>query len=1084
MKKITRNMSMIVLIFISTNFVKAQWTQTNGPYGANVYSLAVNSNGHIFAGSFLGGVFRSTDNGGNWTHVGLTTTTVRALAINSSGHIFAGAYYPGGVFRSTDNGGTWAQVNTGLTNTTIYALAASGTNLFAGTWGGGVFRSTDNGESWTQVNTGLTNTYVYTFVVSGANLFVGTRSGVFFSTNNGINWTALNFGLTNTYVHSLTVSGTNLFAGTGGGVFLSTNNGTNWTAVNFGLTSTGISSLAVIGTNLFAGTSDGVFLSTNNGTSWTQVNFGLTNTNVYALAASGTNLFTGTDDGIFRSINNGTSWIQVNNNLIGTQVNALAINSNGNIFAGIMGGGIFRSIDSGASWTQKNSGLTNTMVSVNCLAINSNGNIFVGTYGGGVYRSINNGESWTQINTGLSSTMVNSLTIKSNGNIFVGTNGGVFRSTDNGGSWTSVNSSLTNIVYSFTITSNGYIFAGTYGDGVYRSTDNSGSWIKVGLTNNNVVALTTNSNGYIFAGTDGGGVFRSTDDGGSWVSVNSGLTNTTVWSLVVSGTNLFAGTYGDGVFRSSDNGGSWTQINTGLTNLSIQCFAINSSGYLFTGTNGGGVYQSWQPSTSSQFTQQGNKLVGTGAVGNASQGNSVAISSDGNTAIVGGHTDNNGQGAAWIFTRSGEAWTQQGNKLVGSGSVGRAYQGISVSISADGNTAIVGGPGDGNGFGAVWIFTRSGGVWTQQGNKLIGTGAAGTANQGNSVSISADGNTAIVGGPGYDFGAAWIFTRSGGVWTQQGNKLVGTGAIGNAYQGSSVSISSDGNTVIIGGSVDNNGQGAAWIFARSGEVWTQQGNKLVGNDGIGMSRQGSSVSLSSDGNTVIVAGPSDNNYQGATWIYTRSIGVWTQQGNKLVSTGAVGNANQGSSISLSSDGNTAIVGGPSDNNNQGAVWIYKRKSGIWTQHSSKLVGTGAVGNANQGWSVAISADGNTVIIGGLLDNNNQGAAWIFTNQSSPTSVHENNTSMFPTGFSLQQNYPNPFNPSTIISWQLAVDSYVTLKIYDSLGREVATLVNEFQRAGVYNSQFSIRNTQLSSGVYFYQLQAGNFVETKKLVLLK
>jgi hypothetical protein len=91
--------------------------------------------------------------------------------------------------------------------------------------------------------------------------------------------------------------------------------------------------------------------------------------------------------------------------------------------------------------------------------------------------------------------------------------------------------------------------------------------------------------------------------------------------------------------------------------------------------------------------------------------------------------------------------------------MGPAYQGVSVSLSADGNTAIVGGLIDNGRLGALWVWTRSGGVWTQQGTKLVGTGAAGTAAQGNSVSLSADGNTAIVGGSNdnSDAGAAWVF---------------------------------------------------------------------------------------------------------------------------------------------------------------------------------------------------------------------------------------------------------------------------------------------------------------------------------------
>jgi hypothetical protein len=314
-----------------------------------------------------------------------------------------------------------------------------------------------------------------------------------------------------------------------------------------------------------------------------------------------------------------------------------------------------------------------------------------------------------------------------------------------------------------------------------------------------------------------------------------------------------------------------------------------------------------------QLSQQGVKLVGTGAVGMGGgvyQGWSVSLSADGNTAIVGGYADNIAAGAAWIWTRSTGVWTQQGPKLVGSDAAGFAFQGSSVSLSADGNTAIVGGYIDNLGVGAAWIWTRSAGVWTQQGNKLVGSNAVGAAEQGWSVSLSADGNTAIVGGySDNNAGAAWVWTRSAGVWTQQGNKLVGSGAVGGAFQGSSVSLSADGNMAIVGGYADNLGAGAAWVWTRSAGVWTQQGNKLVGANAVGSAQQGSSVSLSADGNMTIVGGPFDNNQIGVAWIWTRSAGVWTQQGAKLVGSGAVGGAFQGSSVSLSADGNTAIVGG-------------------------------------------------------------------------------------------------------------------------------------------------------------------------------
>ena len=384
--------------------------------------------------------------------------------------------------------------------------------------------------------------------------------------------------------------------------------------------------------------------------------------------------------------------------------------------------------------------------------------------------------------------------------------------------------------------------------------------------------------------------------------------------------------------------------------------------------------------------QQGEKILGTGNTGAALQGTSVAVSADGNTAIVGGSGDISSQGAVWVYTRSGSTWTQQGDKLVGTGSVGEfVYQGFSVSLSADGNTAMVGGYGDNSNMGAAWVFTRSGSTWTQQGNKLVGTGSVGaTVYQGNSVSLSADGNTALVGGYGDNSnqGATWVYTRSGSTWTQQGNKLVGTGSVGSTvYQGVSVSLSGDGNRAIVGGMYDNNQMGAAWLFTRSGSTWTQQGGKLLGAGTVGTDvRQGCSVSLSADGSTAIVGGYNDNYTQGAAWVYAPNMmmGSWAQQGNKLVGTDNTGTAYQGSSVSLSADGSTAIVGGMGDNSNKGAVWVYTRSGQTWSQQDSKLVGTGSVGaDVKQGCSVSISADGNTAIVGGYYDNSYQGAAWVF-----------------------------------------------------------------------------------------------------------
>jgi len=372
----------------------------------------------------------------------------------------------------------------------------------------------------------------------------------------------------------------------------------------------------------------------------------------------------------------------------------------------------------------------------------------------------------------------------------------------------------------------------------------------------------------------------------------------------------------------------------------------------------------WYPDS-----QQGNKLVGTGPIGSSLQGNSVSLSADGNTLAVGGPNDGGGTGATWIFTRSVTTWTQQGSKLVGSGFTGPSEQGSSVSVSADGSTLAVGGRGDGSGKGATWIFTRVGTTWTEQA-KLVGMPNVGGSEQGSSVSLSANGNILAVGGQfeNTGIGATWIFTRSGATWSQQ-DKLVGTGFTGNSRQGTSVDLSADGNTLSVGGIDDNNGIGATWIFTRESNTWTQQA-KLVGSGFTPGARQGISVSLSADGNTLAVGGKVGPNSIGPTWIFTRSGSIWTQQGNKLEIGATISNMGF-TSVSLSADGNTLAVSLDIQE-----TLIFTRTGTVWTQQGNKLVVTGSVGSFLPG-IVSLSATGKTLAIGGQNDNGDIGATWIF-----------------------------------------------------------------------------------------------------------
>ena len=155
--------------------------------------------------------------------------------------------------------------------------------------------------------------------------------------------------------------------------------------------------------------------------------------------------------------------------------------------------------------------------------------------------------------------------------------------------------------------------------------------------------------------------------------------------------------------------------------------------------------------TLSGSTWQEQTLAPAGVTGEPEFGSAIALSADGDTALIGGPTDNAGVGAAWAFTRSGSTWTQQGEKLTADNETGAGGFGSSVALSADGNRALIGGPGDDAGAGAAWTFTRSGEAWTQQPSKL--TASEGAAGFGNSVNLSGEGNLAVIGGGG----AFWTF---------------------------------------------------------------------------------------------------------------------------------------------------------------------------------------------------------------------------------------------------------------------------------------------------------------------------------------
>jgi hypothetical protein len=375
-------------------------------------------------------------------------------------------------------------------------------------------------------------------------------------------------------------------------------------------------------------------------------------------------------------------------------------------------------------------------------------------------------------------------------------------------------------------------------------------------------------------------------------------------------------------------------------------------------------------------------------------GHSVSISGDGLTAIVGARNEDTGggdAGAAYIFTRSGVTWTEQA-KIQASDKQAEDYFGWSVGISSDGNTAIVSAYREdtgGSSAGAAYIFVRSGSTWTEQA-KIQASDKEADDQFGWSVGISSDGNTAIVGAYFEDTGAAsagaaYIFTRSGSTWTQQA-KIQASDKEFNDQFGTSVSISSDGNTAIVGAYFEDTGAsnaGAAYIFTRSGSTWTQQA-KIQASDKQANDYFGYSVSISSDGNTAIVGAFLEDtgaSNAGAAYIFVRSGSTWTEQA-KIQASDKQANDIFGYSVGISSDGNTAIVSAYDEDTggtSAGAAYIFVRSGSTWTEQA-KIQASDKQANDYFGHSVSISSDGNTAIVGAYGEDTgvgDVGAAYIF-----------------------------------------------------------------------------------------------------------
>ncbi len=425
---------------------------------------------------------------------------------------------------------------------------------------------------------------------------------------------------------------------------------------------------------------------------------------------------------------------------------------------------------------------------------------------------------------------------------------------------------------------------------------------------------------------------------------------------------------------------------------------------------GFGIFDSiFVPDLGGTYTET--KLSALDAQASDEFGKNLSINGTGEYLISGARNEDtvaSNAGAAYIFKRTDSTWSQQAKLTASDGGASDGF-GYDVAISKDGNYAIVGAwfedGGSGNptsNAGAGYVFVRSGSSWTQQA-KLVASDAVASDLLGLHVSINEDGTYVALGAEGEDTGgsssgAVYIFVRSGSSWSEQ-QKITQSPSSAN-HRFSKVSLNSDGTYLLAGatgvqGSPNFNNEGAVYVFTRSGSTWTQQQGPIFTSDGQSSDGFGISVAINEDATTFISSSKNEDggsgdpiSNAGAAYVFTRSGSTWSQQA-KLVASDAQASDDFGQSVAINKDGNIVVIGANDEDggsgdptSNVGAFYVFERTGSSWTQKKKIL---SSDGDASDSFSheVSISDDGNYIISGAHADDgsgnsvSNSGALYVY-----------------------------------------------------------------------------------------------------------
>jgi photosystem II stability/assembly factor-like uncharacterized protein len=665
------------------------------------------------------------------------------------------------------------------------------------------------------------------------------------------------------------------------------------------------------------------------------------------------------------------------------------------------------------------------------ITFTTTGEIFVSAYysdSRGVFKSTDNGVHWQHIIPDTTMYWLDYLAIRVNSNdeIFAGTNGGgIYISTNNGETWNRLVAYPSSECWAIAFNDSNHIFAGD-GDngGVFKSTDNGATWTQVLPTSVAPLAIEINEAGISFIGTRDN-FYRSTDNGNQWISCYQGLDNQIIASILTySLSDIYVGTgyytSGNGIYYSSDLGNNWEQ--KGLHGKIVYYLTSDLFGNIYASTKSEGIYKSQDQGETWRQINQGLKNYNIFRI-QMTQGNMLFAASE-------------SDGGIYRSIDYGESW-----QIVGM-VAGTIWQGL-ITESGEIYAATDGG---------VQKYNSSSGNWFVFGLNEV-------------KSIIIDNDDALFAG-----------TRWNGVYVSfdDGNTWNLTSSIGGSGIELFTMVLYPDNSILLGTNdyiKRSTDKGTSWTKINNQLPSSIIGNLDITTDGIIYATAGTKLSRANDIESDFI-------------IIKDSVYVPDRNGVALGDYGLIFLTDSyfDPGIFKSTDYGSNWI--KISDNPASSISVLDNKYVVTGHDSGDIMFSFDLGET---WStISQELPANSTIYWSQIDSNGYlycaaSGFGLFRSNTILTSIGSQEI-LEHISYYLEQNYPNPFNSTTNIRYKISLAGRVTLKVYDLLGREAATLLDRYQGSGSYDVIFQADD--LTSGIYFYKLTSGNFMDTKKLILLK